>query len=260
VDQVKWNYFQYRQQFGYSIYLRIKSEELHSKYSHLFNEVGFTLLSEAEVKKIQLNKMHVKILTIQEASSRLQMQINGSDLLDQFGLESLSLVMGSPTYTFRKVGLMIMPFGKTLWDLGLSSDISHTDQLVGLRVILVRYLAHALADQGIISFWGTIKDDTVILMKQTQSFGEAVIIDVNKKMIFSNGGEMKLTTNLKIIRKDKEIRYSQLMTREDLIGFLSVSTCLLSFSGITPSMKKAIYDLSAISTASYAATETTANL
>ena len=97
-------------------------------------------------------------------------------------------------------------------------------------------------------------------MKQLHSFGEAVLIDLNKKAIFSNGGEMKLGSSLKIIRKDKEVSVASNMSREDIIGFLSVSTCLLSFNGISHSMKKAIYELSSRATGTYAVSENVTNL
>jgi hypothetical protein len=249
MEPVKWNYFQYRKSHHYPIYIRFKEEDTNTKYTHLLNELGFTLLGESETKKISLEKINTRILTVQSASARIQQQINGSDLLDKYGMESISIQLGTLIYTLRKVGLMGLPHGKTIWDLALHSDISHTEKMVGLRIMLVRFLAQAL------SYWGTVKDDAVIVMKQSQSFGEAVFIDMNKKVIFSNGGEIKLATHLKIIRKDKEIKTSSNMTREDMIGFLSVSTCLLSFNGITQSMKKSIYDLSLNSSGSFAVTE-----
>lgn len=260
MEMTKWNYFQFRKSYEYPIYIRLKQEDLNPKLSHLLNEIGFSSLTEVESKKIQLHKANTKILTIQEASSRLQQQISGSDILDKYGCESLSLQMGMPVYTYRKVGVMGLPLNKTLWDLAIHPDISHTDQMVGMRVILVRYLSQSLAEQGVLCYWGTVKDETVIVMKQLHSFGEAVLIDVNKKVIFSNGGEMKLGPSLKIIRKDKDVPTASNMSREDIIGFLSVSTCLLSFNGITHAMKKAIYDLSSRATGSYAVNENSANL
>lgn len=260
MESTKWSYFQYRKNHQYPIYVRFKQNELNAKFSHLLKEMGFSELSEPETKKIQLNKLHTKILTIQEASSRLQQQIYGSDILDKYGPESLSLQMGMPVYTYRKVGVMGLPRSKTLWDLAVHPEISHTDQMVGLRIIFVRFLAQALADLGVLCYWGTVKDDTVIVMKQNQSFGEAVLIDLNKRVVFSNAGEMKLNSSLKIIRKDKELKYGSNMSREDLIGFLSVSTCLLSFNGITHPMKKAIYELSSTASGSYAASENAQNL
>jgi hypothetical protein len=260
MDITKWTYFQYRKNHNYPAYLRFKEEDLNTKILHLLNEMGFSHLSELEAKKIPLQKTNTKLLTIQEASSRLLQQINGSDLLDKYGSESLSLQAGMPVYTYRKVGIMGMPLSKPLWDLAISPDLSHTDHLVGLRVILIRFISQALASEGVLCYWGTVKDETLVVMKQSDSFGEALLIDVNKRMIFSNDGEMKLGSKLKILRKDKDIHHSRHMSREDVIGFMSVSTCLLSFSGITPSMKKAIYDLSNSVSGSYALSENPVNL
>lgn len=260
MENVKWNYFQYRKNFGYPVYLRFKQDDLHPKFVHLVNEIGFQELADNESKKIPLNKLHTRMLTIQCASARLQQQINGSDHMDKYGLESLSIQGVTPVYAYRRVGIMAVPQNKTLWDLAINHDISHTDQMVGLRVILVRFLAQSLADQGVLAYWGTMKDENVVIMKQLQSFGEAVLIDLNKKVIFSNGGETKFGSGLKIIRKDKDARAGQLIGREELISFLSVSTCLLSFSGISPSMKRAIYDLSAQATASYGISDNSMNL
>ncbi len=260
MEIIKWSYFQYRKNHDYPVYIRFKDEDLNPKYSHLLNEMGFSLLSEIECRKVSLHRLHTKILTIHEAGSRLQQQINGSDLLDKYGLESLSLKQGTPVYTYRKVGMMMMPSSKILWDLAILPELSVTDQMVGLRVILVRYLAQALAELGIISYWGTTKDQSVIVMKQLSSFGEAVFIDAAKKVIFSNDGEIKLGASLKILRKDKENPSSSAMSREDIIGFLSVSTCLLSFNGISLAMKKAIYSLSSTTIASYATAEEQPNL
>jgi hypothetical protein len=260
MEATKWSYFQFRKNHQYKIYIKFKQDELNPKFSHLLQELGFSALDEGEVKKVQLQKDNSKMLTVQEASARLQLQIHGSDILDKYGPESLSLHMGVPLYTFRRVGVMGQPVSKSLWDLAIHSDISQTDQMVGLRIILVRFLSQALAEQGIISYWGTLKEDTIYMMKQAQSFGEAVFIDLQKRMIFYNGGEAKLGPTLKIIRRDQEAVHSSLMSREDLIGFMSVSTCLMSFNGITPAMKKNIYELSSRASGSYATSENLANL
>jgi len=259
MEVTKWSYFQYRKDHQYPIYIRFKQEEIKSKFTHLLDELGFQVLSEADAKRIPLQKAFTKILTIQEANPRLQQKINTSDSLDKYGHEVLSLQLGLPIYTYRKVGIMGFSLNKTLWDLFINPEITHTEQMVGLRVLFIRFLAHALSDQGILCYWGTVKDDTIIIMKQQQSFGEAVIIDLNKRMVFSNGGEMRLVSSAKIIRKDKEMRSSTYMSREDLIGFLSVNNCLLSFTGMTASMKKAIYELSSMTTATYAIGETHVN-
>lgn len=258
--EVKWSYFQYRKAHQYPVYLRIMADDLNSKFQHLFHEMGFQEMTESETKKILLNRVNTKMLTIQNASPRLELQINGSDLLDKYGSESMSLQLGTPIYTYRKVGVMGVPSHSSLWDLAIKPGLSMTEQMVGFRIILVRYLSLALADQGILAYWGTVKDGNLIVMKQGQSFGEAVLIDLQKKIIFSNGGETKFSSQLQIIRKDIESKVSKTMGREELISFLSVSTCLLNFHGITPNMKRTIYELSAHVKASYAISEALLNL
>ena len=71
---------------------------------------------------------------------------------------------------------------------------------------------------------------------------------------------MKFNSHLKILRKDKESKTSGSMGREEVISFLSVSTCLLSFSGITNSMKRAIVEMSAKVTTNYSVSEGSPNL
>jgi hypothetical protein len=256
----KWHYFQFRKQYDYPVYLRFKHEELNPKFSHLLTELGFNELNEQESKKIPLQRPHTRLLTVQFASARLDQQLNSSDTLDKYGAEVLSIQASTPIYTYRKVGIMALPTNKTLWDLALHSDISNTDQMIGLRIILVRYISQALAEQGVLCYWGTVRDESVIVMKQVQSFGEAVFIDWNKKIIFSNGGEMKFSSHLKILRKDKESKSSGAMNREEVISFLSVSTCHLSFSGITNAMKRAIVEMSAKVTTNYSVSEGSVNL
>ncbi len=258
--ETKWSYFQFRKSHQYPIYLRIQAEDLHAKFQHLFQELGFNELTESEVKKIQINRSETRILTIQNASVRLQQQINGSDSLDKYGLESIAIQLGTPIYTYKRVGIMGVSMTKALWDLALNPGITNTDQMVGLRIILVRYLSLALSESGVLSYWGTVKDGDIIIMKQNQSYGEAVFIDWNKKVIFSNGGETRVTSHLHIMRKDTENKTARSMSREELISFLSVSTCLLSFQGISQSMKRSIFDMSSQVKSGYAISEPILNL
>lgn len=260
MDLIKWTYFQFRKQYDYKIFIRFKAEDLNAKFNHLLTELGFSEMSEKDSKKISLTQAQTKVLTVQYASARLNQMINGSDILDKFGAESLSLQAGIPVYTYRKVGLMGVPMQKNLWDLALNSDLSQTDQMVGLRIMLVRYLSLSLSEQGVLSYWGTVKEGSVLVMKQAQSFGEAVFIDWNKKVIFSNGGETKCHSQIKMIRMDKEQKSSGYMGREEIISFLSVSTCLLSFQGITMAMKRSILELSGNLSATYSVSESSVNL
>jgi hypothetical protein len=251
---MSWNYYQYRKNLDYPIYLRFKADEASARLILLLTELGFNSLLETESKKISLQRSHTRVLTVQAASARALVQINGSDSLDQYGLESLALQQGIPLYTYRRVGLMSLPHSQTLWDLAYRHDLVQSD-LMGLRIMLVRFLSQSLCELGVISYWGKFANDTLTIMKQGQSNGEAVFIDGQKKILITQGFEQRLPLNMKIIRRDKEVPAATKMSREELISYLSVSTCLLSFNGITPSMRAAIFELGAQCTATIACLE-----
>ena len=251
---MSWNYYQYRRNQDYPIFLRFKPDEASAPLILLLTELGFNSLQENESKKISLQRPHTRVLTVQAASTRALIQINGSDSLDQYGHESIALQHGMPLYTYRKVGLMSLPHSQTLWDLAYQHEMSQSD-LKGLRIMLVRFLAQSLCELGVISYWGKFQNETLTIMKQAQSNGEAVFINVSKGVLFYNGSEQKLPLKMSIVRKDKVVPVPTKMNRDELVSFLNVSTCLLSFNGITPSMRKAIIELSAQCSATIACLE-----
>jgi hypothetical protein len=260
MENITWNYYQFRRSYNYPIYIRLKKEDINTKFSHVLSEMGFSELAAFDLKKIDLQRPHTRLLTIQYANSRLQLLMQVGESLDVYGSEHLTMQAGIAVYHYRRVGLMSLPHNKTLWELALAPEITLTDQMVGLRVILVRYLSMALAAVGVLSYWGTVQNETLVIMKQISSFGEAVFIDWSKRVLFFNGGEIKIGPQLKILRKDKEFKNATNLSRDELIGFLSVSTCLLSFYGISSEMKRSIIELSSCLRGSYAVSEGSANL
>lgn len=251
MSTIKWTYYQFKKKHQYPVYVRLHPEVELSKLTQVLGEVGFDLLTDAEVRNISLQKAGVKLLTVQEASGKILSQLQTSDSLDQYGLESLSIHGGVSVYTHRKVAVMMTPSGKPLWDMALVTTNHSSEHMMGMRVVMTRYLSLALAPFGVISYWGTSKDDGVIIMKQNQSHGESVFIDHKKKLIFSFHGESQFNHGLHIHRLDQNKKVGLNLTKEELMSFLSVSTCLMSFTGLSVEMKKSIVDLCMSSTASY---------
>lgn len=248
----RWTYFQFQKSHGYPVYIRFQVEDLDAKLKHLLGEMGFESLDEKESKKIPLHLAHTRILTVQTAGPRIQSQLVGSDLLDKYGLETLTFQSGIPIITYRRVGLLALPPGKILWDLALSQGLDVTEKVEGIRVLFSRFLAQALADHGVISYWGLYKEGSLVVTKQGEARGESVIVDFRNRIAFYPGGAVKIGNSLKILRKDKDVPQLTPMSREELISFLSVNTCLLSFQGITPAMKKSVYELTQYASGAYA--------
>jgi hypothetical protein len=249
---IRWTYFQFQKSHGYPVYIRFQFEDLDAKLKHLLGEMGFESLDEKESKKIPLHKAHTRILTVQKAGPRIQMQLAGSDLLDTYGLETLSIQGGVPIISYRRVGLLALPPGKVLWDLALSQNLDVSLHEVGIRVLFARFLAQALSEHGVISYWGFYKEGSLIVTKQGEAQGESVIVDFQNRIAFYPGGAVKIGNSLKILRRDKDVPHTIPMRREELISFLSVNTCLLSFQGISPAMKKSVYDLTQYASGAYA--------
>jgi hypothetical protein len=241
MNNIKWTYYQFRKKHQYPVYVRLHPEVELSKLTQVLTEVGFELLSDVEVRGISLQKAGVKLLTIQEATGKVFSQLQTSDALDQYGLENLSIHSGVSVYTHRRVALLMTPSGKPLWDMALVTNVHTQEHLLGMRVVMTRFLALALAPFGVISYWGTSKDDGVIIMKQGQSAGESVFIDHKKKLIFSFHGETNFHHGLHIHRLDQNKKVGSALSREEL----------MSFTGLTPEMKKSIVELCMSSSASY---------
>lgn len=248
---IKWTYYQFKKRYQYPVYVRLHPEMELTKLPSVLADLGLDLLSDNEIRQISLQKAGVKLLTIQEASGKIFQQLTSSNSLDQYGHEGLTIHSNIPFYTYRNIALMMTPNGKPLWDMAIAPSLHSQPQIMGMKVALTRFLSMALANFGIISYWGVSKDDGVIIMKQAQSSGESVFIDVKKKLIFSHYHESTFSNGLHIHRLDQTKKIGTIITREELLSFLSVSTCLLGFSGLTAEMKKSILDLAMGSSSSY---------
>jgi hypothetical protein len=126
-----------------------------------------------------------------------------------------------------------------MWELGLASQLETTEELMGFRIMLNRYLAWALAPQGVIGFWGVVTADGFVAMKQSQSFGEAVFLDVEKRQIFSSTGATALTPGFSILRADKVGPTGRRLGAEELVSFLGTHNIHLSHGALPAPLKRA---------------------
>lgn len=118
---------------------------------------------------------------------------------------------------------------------------------MGLRVMLNRYLTWALAPHGIIGFWGVATGDGFVVMKQSQSFGEAVFVDVTKRRTFSSAGAKPFEGIFTILRADKGATPGKFIGAEELVSFLSTHTTYFSNQGLPAGLRKAALSLGAMS-------------
>jgi hypothetical protein len=238
-------YFQFQKQQGYPVYLRVGKEMLEGRFQKLINDLGFEELSAIELKKIPVQKLGTKVISLSRASARVTQQVMLPDSLDKFGHEVLSYRGEAHVYLYRKLGMMVFSPATSFWELGLVSRLETTEELMGLRVMLNRALSWALAPLGVIGFWGVATGEGFVAMKQGQSFGEAVLLDIDKQLMFSSTGIKKIEGGFTILRADKAGPSARSISAEELISFLSTSNTYLSHLGLPHTIKRAAMKIGA---------------
>lgn len=239
-------YFQWQKPQGYPVYLRVPMELLEGRLQKLVADLGFYEVTLAEQAKIPLHRSNTRVLSLNRASPRVALQVRTSDTLDRFGSEVLHPREAANVYLHRRIGMMVFNTSTTLWELGLASTLETTEELMGLRVMLNRFLSWALAPQGVVGFWGVATTDGFVIMQRAQSFGEAVFVDVERRWTFSSAGAKPLEGAFTILRAEKGASAGKPLSREELVSFLCTHTTYLSHTGLPTNLRKTAYALGSL--------------
>ncbi len=236
-------FFQWQKAQGYPVFLRIGKDLLEGRLQKLIADLGFQEVPTSEHRKIPLDRMGTKVLTISRASMRVAQQVNLADSLDRYGHENLSYHSSAQVYLYRRIGLMVISPLTNLWELGLASQLQTTEELMGLRVMLNRYLGWALAPLGVMGFWGVATSEGLVAMKQSQSFGEVVFVDVAKHLLLSSSGTQALGAGFTILRADKTGQAGKRLGREELVSFLNTANIFFTHGSLPMSLRKTALEL-----------------
>lgn len=236
-------YYQWQKPSAYPVFLKIARPMLEGRLLKLLGDLGFQEVTPVEQKKISVQKMGTKVISLSKASNRVSQQVMLSDSLDRFGHEVLSYQGSAHVYTYKKIGMMVFSPTTSFWEMGIASQLETTEELMGLRVMINRALSWALAPLGIIGFWGVVTAEGFVAMKQSQSFGEAVFIDIESEMMFSSAGDGKMESGFTIFRADKTGVTGKIIGPEELISFLSTSNTYLSHLNLPHPLKRAAMKL-----------------
>ena len=251
MEQSNFTYYQFYQNLGYPIFIRLGVSLKEGRVQKLIKDLGFEELDSKTAKKIAVNKMLTKVLTVTKASPRSYQQIMGSSSLDVYGKEVLTKNKNFDIYLCRRIGMMIFSQYSNVWELGVASDLETTEDLMAMRVMLNRFLSWALAPLGVVGYWGITSNEGIVVMKQDQSFGEVVYIDIHKNAVLSSTGHAKLEGGLKILRSAKSPNYSKKINREELISFLSTSTTYFAHGNLPINLKRVVMKIGSMAIGEY---------
>lgn len=241
----KFTYFQYRMELGYQVFLRFDDADFAKELKDTVEVLGFNEVDSKKVKKIGFKRNKTRILKISRVGARVARRIDqvghsGS----MFGAESLQPQAGYDVYRYRGVGMMIFGENNYLWELGLKDNLTEYD---GIRIVLTRFIGFALANQGVIGFWGVPVEEGFVVMKAKDAKAESIFVDVKKGLILTYNGAKPMQSNMQILRLDSSYKNEvSVMRRETLLSFLSMNTCYFSYNGFEPQVKEALYEISSI--------------
>jgi hypothetical protein len=237
-------FFQWMPELGFPVFLKIEAEYLESRLEKLITDSGFKLLTDDVVKKMPLQRAQARILSLVKASSRLTAEIKKGESLDQWGWESVRFQGNTKIYRLKNIGMMVINPASTLWECGIASELSTTEDLANLRVMLNRYLSWVLAAHDVFGFWGVTTQDGIVVMKQSQAFGEAVFVDVKKKLLIAAGSTKNMTGSLQISRADKPApTLVKTMAKEELASFLLTNSTYFSYQGLPQNLHRYVHEL-----------------
>lgn len=243
-DKKAFSYYKFRKNLDYEVYLRFEDFDFESLFSETLEVMGFDKIERDKVKDKSFNPFKTKILKVVRATPRVSRQINRTNFeFDEFGPESLSQMGSYDVYRYKGVGMMILGEGTLFWELG----IRKVDNPAALRTIFTRFLSFALAPIGVVGFWGVPVEEGFVVMSPESSQFEAIFVDLKKNVLLTFDGVKQLESDIQILRLDKTLRHEmRKMSREELLGFLSMNTSHLSYTGTSRPIADAIMELTEI--------------
>ncbi len=239
-------FYQWQKEHGFPVFLRLERSLMEGRLQKLVADLGFSEVPEADHKKIPLARASTRVLSVSPASARVADQVATPDSLDRFGLETLHPHGAAQVYLRRHIGMMVFSPSSTVWELGLASKLETTEDLMGLRVMFNRYLSWALAGRDVIGFWGVVTGDGFVVMRQGQSFGEAVFVDMANRRVFHSAGSRPMDGVFTIMRADSTAQPGKPLHREELVSFLSTHTTYFSLTGLPANLRRAALALGAL--------------
>lgn len=231
MEKTEMKYFQYHADRDYPVFLGIYAEDENfaDSLTELIEQMNFRELSGTEVDDLQKTlsgNSFARLLKISPASFKVVRQIEAATHSDRYGAESILPKEGYKVYRFRDHALMVYSYAAEAWECGVTESFGVGEEgIFAARTVINRYLSWSLAPLGVVGFWGVPVQEGLVILKQKESQGEAVFLDIGNKYILSMDGKEKIPTRFKVLRLDTRLKGKNIkMTSEELLSFLSVHT------------------------------------
>lgn len=242
-------YYQFATELELPIYIKVDFSTFDKKLASLLKELHFTELAKDKHQTILDNlrkKPHARLLILQEASPSVARQIDSALETDRYGAEGITPKEGYRVYRFKGQVLLVYSFSSIVWQLGCFANFgADVKEHAEVRTIINRYLSWALSPLGIIGFWAVPVDEGMVVLRNVESKGEVVFIDVMNQNLISQDGIKKIKGRFNILKLDSTLRGRNIrMSSEELMGFLTSHSSFFDYSGLSMGVRQMICELS----------------
>lgn len=241
-SQYQW--FQFRKELGYPIFVRFKSGDFDSGLSDFLTHHHFVKVQDGDAKeaeKLIVSDSRARVLTMSEANISVARQITSMVESDRYGLESIVNQVNYRVYRYKNSALMIYSFTSKEWQMGVFKSFGSKAETMSSKVVLNRYLSFALQSMGVVGFWGVPIDEGMVVQRYHDSKGEAVFVDVKNERVISQDGVKKLSARFKILRLDPTLKNRNVrMTSEELLSFLTSHCTYFDTTGLTVPVRQLV--------------------
>ncbi len=237
-------YFQFCQELDLPIFVKIDSDQFSPKMVDFLIQQQFDQLDLDENKFEELIKgrSNVRVLKINEVSPLVSRQIEVSRESDYYGPESVTPNKDYRIYRYKSLAMIIYSFRAKEWEMGCYQDFAEDSNYEhAYRSVIGRFLSWALAPHGIVGFWGVPVDNGAVLLRQNESKGEVIYLDITRQKLITVEGIKRIGPKFKILKLDSTLRNKNLVMKpEEFLSVLTHHTSYLDYEGLSVPVRQVI--------------------
>lgn len=245
METVKNLYLQFSKGREFPVFLKFTNEDFYLKACDVLEKKGFKKVDEKMINNLLKTKQKYHLLNVLEANAQVANIIRtGHKALEIYGNESVTPHNNYQVYKFHHYAMMVFSPFYNNWELGTVCDLTKDHDVKVFNVVIDRFLAIALVDYKVASFWGVPVDEGVVVMSQAKSKSEMIFFDLEKMKLMSNDGVKPISGDFQILRLDSSIKgESRKLKREELLSFLVTNNSYISYYGPSHIFKTYAYQL-----------------
>ena len=242
------NIYYLGKELDYPIYLKMDDERFPKDALSMIIDFGFEELVDGRFKDIDAiiaKDKDSRILSMSRALPEVMRQLSRIQESDLYGVESLIPRDRYNVYRYKEGGILVFSNQANVWKLGCWTNFRDRDTLKkAYSIILNRYISWAFVNHGVAGFWGKVSGTELELLKQKESKGEAVYIDIERDIIFNLKGMILSLQGVDIVMQEKGVlipsKKRRMVSKEELISFLCSSCTYFDLKGLNVKVRQMI--------------------